>query len=172
MSEIIVGADPTPEGRAALQWALREGALRELPVLVVRAWHEPATVYPMMASAVILSQNWETSARELAQELVSGATAELAADERPEVRVVTPHGGAGSVLEQLAHERVMLVVGTRQAHVVSRALLGSTSSHVLHHVHCPVAVVPVPDAANRPAGPRHRGHRPFPRFAGCASLGG
>lgn len=145
MSEIVVGADPTREGKAALIWALREGVLRKLPVIVVRAWLEPASVYPMMASAAILSQDWEASARELVQELVSGATAELTADERPEVRVVTEHGGAGLVLAQLSHGRELLVVGTRQANVVSRTLLGSTSHHVLHHVVCPVAVVPVPE---------------------------
>ena len=41
MDGIVVGADETAAGIAAARWALEGGALRGVPVTVVRVWADP-----------------------------------------------------------------------------------------------------------------------------------
>ena len=60
-----------------------------------------------------------------------------------------------STLVNLSKQAQMVVVGRRGQNTVSRVLLGSVSNGLLHHAHCPVAVVhdPVgsaPEPANLP----------------------
>lgn len=68
--------------------------------------------------------------------------------EYPDVRV-TSSVIAGHTTERLLEEsaeQAALAVGARTHHPVFGSLLGWVSQGVVHHAHCPVAVVP-----NRPA---------------------
>jgi nucleotide-binding universal stress UspA family protein len=53
-------------------------------------------------------------------------------------------GAASQVLVEQGAQSAMLVVGSRSHGVLSRAVLGSVSSAVLHHASTPVTVVPEP----------------------------
>ncbi|MFG3040531.1 universal stress protein [Streptomyces sp. NPDC048330] len=73
------------------------------------------------------------------------------ADRRPEVDLVArvvPGDAAGRLVEG-SLKAGLLVVGRHHRHHIGSLLIGSVSHAVLHHAHCPVAVVP---AAPRAAG--------------------
>lgn len=144
---VVVGADETPTGIAAVRWALAEGALRGLPVTVVRAWVDPVTYgYSGMTygsgRATLASTELDAVAQaalETAQDVLrqAGGSADGAT-----ARAVK--GAPAQVLCEASRTAAMVVVGTRAAGVLSRGVLGSVSAAVLHHATGPVVVVPEP----------------------------
>ncbi|MFI8519914.1 universal stress protein [Streptomyces sp. NPDC085481] len=66
------------------------------------------------------------------------------AERYPDVEVstaVTPTDAAGRLVED-SQEAGLVVVGRHRRHRVETLLVGSVAHAVLHHAHCPVAVVP------------------------------
>ncbi|MCW2714810.1 MAG: UspA domain protein [Frankiales bacterium] len=145
MNRIIVGVDAGPAGVAAMQWALREAVSRQVPLHAVRAWSPSA--YAMEYSAYV-SYEVEPQERFVAQALADEQL-KLAVDQVPGADTVTctaaaVQGSAAHVLVEESATASMVVVGSRSHGVLSRAVLGSVSSSVLHHATVPVTVVPEP----------------------------
>ena len=63
---------------------------------------------------------------------------------RYESYMPSAHRKPGHIICQLAQEKgaTSVTMGQRGLGTISRALLGSTSGHVLHHSHIPVMIVP------------------------------
>lgn len=146
MPRIVVGVDPSPAGRRALEWAVREALARGAELIAVRSWQARAlvlgfdsAVYAELGDAhrqlVAEAQQVLDDELKLALDAVPGAGA-LAVSGK-----VVPVPAAHWLVEASA-EADLVVVGSRGAGVLSRAVLGSVSSSVLHHASCPVAVVP------------------------------
>lgn len=64
------------------------------------------------------------------------------ADLLSESIVVSGHRGAQIVKTAENRHCDLIVVGSRSLEPLTRVLLGSTSTYVLHHSHCPVLVLP------------------------------
>jgi nucleotide-binding universal stress UspA family protein len=145
MEGIVVGVDRSAASTAALEWALAEGIRRGRPVTAVRAWVDPVTAgYPIGTILANSSEQVGKAALESAQEAVKDACAAVPGADAVDVHAVALRGAAGSVLAEASRGADVVVVGTRAAGALSRAVLGSVSSSVLHHAHSPVAVVPEP----------------------------
>jgi nucleotide-binding universal stress UspA family protein len=139
---IIVGVDGSPAARVAVDWAAREASLRHLPLTLVHVvpwatlgpWHD-------MPVPVDLEEQFDKQGREILLE--ARRTAEEAIKEPDTITVDTELVSAG-VLPTLVDSSKgadMIVVGCRGSGAVARRLLGSVSSGLLHHAHCPVAVI-------------------------------
>jgi nucleotide-binding universal stress UspA family protein len=61
--------------------------------------------------------------------------------DRPEINSELVHGGPVPTLVDVSKDAQMVVIGCRGKGALSRALLGSVSTGLVHHAHCPVAVV-------------------------------
>ncbi len=59
------------------------------------------------------------------------------------VRIELAQGLAADALVRLGDRADLLVVGSHHGGVAASILLGSVSTDVVEHAHCPVAVVPV-----------------------------
>lgn len=146
MDGIVVGAEETPAGLAAARWALDEGALRGVPVTVVRAWADPVALGYGIGLAIVTDLEWFHQAAEgIARDVLRKAGRPAGP---PSASSVAVRGRAAEVLTRASEHAELVVVGTRSAGVLSRGVLGSVSASVLHHAHCPVVVVP--DAHDRP----------------------
>ena len=141
MSGITVGVDGSHNGHRALDWAMREAALRQTP-LTVLAVHEvmasywtgnPVTV-PGDAPAL-------EKVRIAAEHAVAEAAKGLGADQ-PEVTVTAVNGFAAKALIEASADSDLLVVSNRGGGGFPRLSLGAVASQVVHHAHCPVVVVP------------------------------
>ena len=150
MTRIVVGVDVSAAGRAALDWALRESVARAVPLLAVRAWLAPAFGHYYPEGSELAGHESESSlaAQHLAEEQVKLAVDRVPGAETADVQAVASMGSPAHVLLAAAEGAVLLVVGSRGEGVLSRLVLGSVSAAVLHHAHCPVAVVPASPATS------------------------
>jgi nucleotide-binding universal stress UspA family protein len=146
MPGIIVGIDGSRHSRRALEWAVSEAAARHAPLTVLTV-HQAVTGYwggpvPYPEDPALIEQ-----ALKEVQKETDDVLGEFDAGARPPsvtVRAVT--GLPAEELLAATEHADLLVVGARGAGGFKRLLLGSVSTHVTHHAHCPVVVVPAVEA--------------------------
>jgi nucleotide-binding universal stress UspA family protein len=143
MPGIIVGIDGSKHSTLALEWAMKEAAIRHAPLTVI-------TVHPVIAGFSGRPITYPTDdaqvdqARKAVHEEVDKTLAGLGGP-GPEVTVQAVSGFPAEVLIGAGQDADMIVVGSRGAGGFSRLLLGSVSSQVTHHARCPVVVIPQED---------------------------
>ena len=144
MATIVVGVDPSTACRKALASALREALFRGAEVVAVRAWTPLsfALSYPIASVVTELEQEVAAEAKTLAEEQLKLAVDAVPGADAVPRHALAVHGPAAQVLVEAAREAMLLVVGSHGHGALSRAVLGSVSSPVLHHAAGPVAVVP------------------------------
>jgi len=140
MAGIVVGIDGSRHSERALEWAMKEAALRQVPLTVL-------TVYPLVRNilghADAFPQDAERleSTRAAAQEATDKALAAMSGD-RPQVTVEALSGLPAEVLVKAAADADMIVVGSRGAGGFERLAMGSVGDQVARHAHCPVVIIP------------------------------
>lgn len=141
MPGIIVGIDGSGHSQLALEWAMKEAALRREP-LTVLAVHEAVRGYFSGPTSYTgdPEQTEKTSAAARAE--AEKVLATLSEDSRPES--ITVHGVHGFPVEELikASEGAdLVVVGSRGAGGFARLSMGSVATQLAEHAHCPVTIV-------------------------------
>ena len=146
MSGIIVGFDRSSHAQVALEWAMREAYIHDEPLTVLTveqiaaAGMQGVLVFPVDDTFLI-------DARISAREAVAKAAAQLGGRVPPSVTVQAIFGMPAAALIEASKDADLLVVGSGGAGSFTRLMLGSVSSQVTHHAHCPVVVVPADRSA-------------------------
>lgn len=144
---ILVGVDGSAQSDAAVRWATQEAKMRALPVTLIHAIVPVVATWPMGPMQASVTEWQEENARNVIEQ--SRKTLDAAAgDEKLNVRTEIAHSPAAPLIIDASKEAWMVVVGSRGVTAFGRTLLGSVCSSVLHHAHCPVAVIH--DDAARP----------------------
>lgn len=140
---IVVAVDGSPASRVATDWAARDAALRRVPLTVVHVV-APMDIAPMV-DLPLTAELWEQrdrDAKNIVEDAMGVATAALS-DTGEEIlidqRVV--HDTIVPTLVDMSKDSDMIVVGCRGLGGVKGLLLGSVSSGLVHHAHCPVAII-------------------------------
>lgn len=135
MARIVVGADGSAGANAALQWATDEASLRACELEIVHGWLYAAYEVEYLQNAIGKGETEGQTILRKAEEFVL-ATA-------PEVKVSTSLVAAApaEALIDASRDAEIVVVGSHGRSALGRALLGSVSTDVVHHAHCPVLVV-------------------------------
>lgn len=142
MSGVIVGIDGSSHSARALEWALKEGALRQASVSVVTVTSVPANPWTGNPAVQDTDSAHQQKMRQAAEELTRTA-ASRAGDTQPasvKIRAIT--GYPGNELIAASRDADLVVVGSRGAGGFARLVVGSVSSQVMQHAHCPVVVIP------------------------------
>jgi nucleotide-binding universal stress UspA family protein len=142
MRGILVGIDGSSHSLRALEWAVSEAAIRQVPLTVLTVqqaltgfWGAPV-VYP--GDADLTEQ-----AKKVAQEETDQTLDKLGAGSRPpSVSVVAVLGAPAEEILSAAEDADMIVVGSRGAGGFKKLLMGSVSTQVTHHARRPVVVIP------------------------------
>ena len=144
MAGIIVGINGSHDAHRALEWAMKEAAVRRVPLTVVTV-HEVAisgwTGHPIVLP---VDEPDVEKVRQAAEEAVAKAAAQLGESQPASVTVRAVNGLAAQELIEASHNADLLVVGSRGGGGFARLMLGSITGKVMHHAHCPVVVVPGP----------------------------
>ncbi|SBS73512.1 conserved hypothetical protein [uncultured Mycobacterium sp.] len=139
--EILVGVDGSPESKVAVDWAARAAALRGLSVRLVHVLNPPTV---MSFPEVPVPQGYLQWQEESGQRILDSArktVAEATKDHPVEVTTEMVSGPAVPTLVDLSKDAQLVVVGCRGRGALGRALLGSVSTGLVHHAHCPVAII-------------------------------
>ena len=136
---IVVGVDGSPESKVAVDWAVRNAAMRRAPLKLVNVLNPPVVMafpeVPMPSG--FLKWQEEEGRKVLDAALV---TARAAA---PDIQISTELVAGPSVptLVEESKDAQMLVVGCRGRGALARGLLGSVSTALVHHALCSVAII-------------------------------
>lgn len=138
---VVVGVDGSAASDGALRFAFAAAAARAVPLVAVLTWRDPLLSPP--AALLLDRAALETAARHRLADRVAtcgqdfpGVTVE---------QVVTWDVPTTALIDRSAGAQ-LVVVGSRGRGGFTGLMLGSVSRTLLHHAHCPVAVVH-PDAA-------------------------
>ena len=140
---VVVGVDGSAGSREALQWAIAEARLRQVPLRAIHAWTYPQPLVPSLMGYAYSAEYVDSTIDErhqAAERLLEQATA-LADAHEIEIERVIAEGSAARVLIDAVGEDDLLVVGSRGHGGFSSLLLGSVSQQCAHHAPCPVVIV-------------------------------
>jgi nucleotide-binding universal stress UspA family protein len=144
MPGIIVGVDGSGHSQRALEWAMKEAAVRHVPLIVL-------TVHPAIVGyfgGVVTSPQDVELTEQTRAAVTAEAEKALAGLDGPHPESVTVRAVHSFPVEELitaSKEADLMVLGSRGVGGFTRMLLGSTAGQVVQHAHCPVVIVPPED---------------------------
>lgn len=138
---ILVGVDGSPESKVAVDWAARDAAMHRAPLKLVHILNPPVV---MTFPEVPLPPGYLQWQEESGQEILDAAVRTAAEATRDQPTEITSEMVAGPTVPTLVEQTKdvgLVVVGCRGRGALARSLLGSVSTGLAHHAHCPVAVI-------------------------------
>jgi nucleotide-binding universal stress UspA family protein len=130
----------------AVRWAAREAAMRNVALTLVHvALPAPVGAVPVTWPAAptpdVVLQRRDEEARNVIADAIAVLDDSVAEGVRPAFSDELLFGRPVPSLVDMSKDAQMVVVGSRGRSALRRGLLGSVSSGLIHHAHCPVAVV-------------------------------
>ncbi|HLS49850.1 MAG TPA: universal stress protein [Actinomycetaceae bacterium] len=149
---VVVGADGSQASLAAVDWAAAEARQRDWRLHIVCAYAIPAFTVASLDGGFAAVDDAAIQAG--AQTVLDEAT-ERAGDGL-NVTSALEVGDPAGVLVELSRQAGLVVVGTRGGGGFADRLLGTVSSALPAHAHCPTVVVPLAEEDERPFTPVKR----------------
>lgn len=139
---IVVGVDGSASSTAAVRWAAREATMRHVGLTLV---HSATPLVPGSSTVTWtapIPDDLLRVQRKQSEQLVDDA-ARTATDSAEGVQIhreVLVSAPVPALLD-LSEDAELIVVGRRGTGHLPRVQLGSLSTAMIHHAHCPVAVI-------------------------------
>lgn len=147
---ILVCVDGSAASDAAVAWATGEAIMRDLPITLIHAVAPVIVGWPAGQLYADIPE-WQ---REGAQQVIEQARKSVAAGlngaQRPEMRTEIIYSSVMPTLIDASKDASMIVAGSQGLGALGRLLLGSVTAGLLHHAHCPVAVIHAKEDGSRP----------------------
>jgi nucleotide-binding universal stress UspA family protein len=138
---IIVGVDGSPASDTAVAWAAHDAVIRGLPLTLMHV-ENPAA--PTWAQAPLLEElaGWqEAEGRSILANALKIAHDTAGDTVQIPINNELLFSATVTTLVDLSRDAELIVVGTDGRGALARGLLGSVSSGLVRHAHCPVAVI-------------------------------
>ena len=143
---VVVGADGSASSRVAVKWAARAAAMRHVPLTVVHVVRplsvaSSALAWPAGRVPQDVLETQENDNRRVIADAIKVVADSATGGNRPEIDSAMLLGREVPALVDLSKDAQLMVVGCRGRTGQHRRLLGSVSTGLIHHAHCPVAVI-------------------------------
>jgi len=125
----------------AVRWAATDAALRNVALTLVHVVDAPLPEWFEVAAPAGIRQRQDERAHDLIESAVKVAKASIGDRGPVQIDSKVFNSAAVATLVGLSAEVEMVVVGYRRGGALSRRFLGSVSSALVYHAHCPVAVI-------------------------------
>lgn len=150
---IVVAVDGSPASNAAVVWAARDAAMRNIPLTLFHAVATPTTTWPPVPYPDSLLVKLEDDCRKELDHALKLAEETVPADRKIAITKEFAYSSPALALIKLSDDAEMIVIGSSGRGLLARGVLGSVSSTVVRHASCPVAVIrddEVPDPEHGP----------------------
>ncbi|MEU1205226.1 universal stress protein [Nocardia sp. NPDC005825] len=144
---IVVAVDGSAVSYQAVAWAALDAARHGCPLRIVTSLGAAAGLPPTAALDASAMAGLELEGERIVGEATRIASETLSGEGVPMSSEVTAEPIIPHLIELSRHAR-MVVLGSRGLGALRRGLLGSVTSAVTHHAHCPVAVIHATAAAD------------------------
>jgi len=142
-AEILVGVDGSAASMHALDWAAAEARTRQRPLHVVCSYTLPSFTAASLDGGYAALD--DTAIQQGARAVLAEARQRVEGGPDLEVTTTVSTGDAAAVLVEMSRDASLAVVGTRGKGGFADRLLGTVSSTLPAHAHCPTVVVPLRD---------------------------
>lgn len=142
MAAIVVGFDGSDHAHRALTWAMKEAAVRHVPLTVLAVHSVAASAWT--GNPIILPGDKEVvdKIRKTVEEAVAKTAAEIGQPQPASVTVRAVDGFPAHELIAASRDAELVVLGSRGAGGFARLTMGSVSDQVVRHAYGPVVVIP------------------------------
>ena len=137
---IVVGVDGSPASKVAVQWAARDAELRKAPLTLVHVVRATAGTW----LETPLLPEWMRGQRERGRQVIDDALkiVDESCQRGPaQVHCEMPSANAVPALVDLSKNAELVVVGRHGTGTLRGRHMGSVTSGLVYHAHCPVAVI-------------------------------
>ncbi len=138
---VLVCVDGSAASDAAVAWGAREAIMHRLPVTLMYAVPPVVVGWPVGQLYEEMPQWQKDDAQQVMDRARKAATAALRDGESPEIRTETVYSSVAPALIAASAQARMVVTGAQGLGPLGRLLLGSVTTGLVHHAHCPVAVI-------------------------------
>jgi nucleotide-binding universal stress UspA family protein len=138
---IIVGVDGSPSSNAAVSWAVNDAVIQHVPLTLVHAINPLATTWPQIPTPDGFAVWQENEGRRVLADALKFARDTAKDSPRTSIETELTFSDTIPMLVDLSRVAKLIVVGNTGRGAVARGLLGSVSSSLVRHAHCPVAVI-------------------------------
>jgi nucleotide-binding universal stress UspA family protein len=155
LAAVVVGVDGSAGSSEALQWAIAEARLRQVPLRAIHAWTYAEPLIPSLIGYPYSAEYAESAIderRQAAEGLLEQATEALSEAHEIQIERIIAEGSAARVLIDAVGKDDLLVIGSRGHGGFSSLLLGSVSEQCAQHASCPVVIVRGTNTSNTREG--------------------
>ncbi|WP_280467972.1 universal stress protein [Nocardia cyriacigeorgica] len=138
---VVVGADGSSSAMGAVRWAAADAARHGCPLHIVYAIGVPIDVGPTLGYAPIDAETYRKAGQDALTDAGAAARAAAAPIGDIEIETFVREAAPVPLLRDRSTSARLLVVGSRGLGALRRGLLGSVSTSLARHAHCPVAII-------------------------------
>jgi len=138
---IIVGVDDSPAAKVAVQWAARDAELRNVALTLVHAVSPEIANWPTVRLPPGLARWQQDHGRRLLDDAFKVVEEVSERGGPAEVHSKVLSSAALPALVDLSKDAELVVTGSRGSGQWAGRPIGSVSSGLLRHAHCPVAII-------------------------------
>jgi nucleotide-binding universal stress UspA family protein len=139
--KIVVAVDGSASSNTAVEWAAHEAMMRTASVTLLHVIEPVVASWPIAPMQGTITEWQQENAHQVITQAQKLFSASIGDAQPPSVYTAVRAGTAVSELTEASTHAQMIVVGSQGMGAMERVILGSVSSRLLHHAHCPVAVI-------------------------------